>query len=196
MQFRLDDRLPLSSDLELNAHAQACDECRADLNAWQSIENHVAPRQAASEESRTPRHRSAVYAIASVAASVLLLLSLLANRQPAVLQQASLTPPSVPAQDDLALTASADAASLPALREAVAPSQPGKVATAEPINFATLQTAAWWESMRQRRLIDRTMPTVRSMSDGLAPFGRSLIQAAAILTVGVPPVDDAPVRSS
>jgi len=49
-----------------------------------------------------------------------------------------------------------------------------------------LQAAQWWETVRQTDWMGRTLPTVRSVRAGVAPLGRSLMQAVTILTVGDP----------
>ena len=57
----------------------------------------------------------------------------------------------------------------------------------EAVDFqTTVQAVQWWETIRQRNWMAQTMPTVRSVQSGVAPLGRSLIQAVTILTVGDP----------
>ena len=42
----------------------------------------------------------------------------------------------------------------------------------------------WLLSMHQRDWVAESMPTVRSVQEGVAPLGRSLMQAVAVLAVG------------
>jgi hypothetical protein len=49
---------------------------------------------------------------------------------------------------------------------------------------ALVDPADWWRNMRAKDWIGQTMPAVHSVRDGVAPLGRSLLQAVAILTTG------------
>lgn len=42
----------------------------------------------------------------------------------------------------------------------------------------------WWQRVQGQEWVAQTMPAVRSVRDGVAPLGRSLMQAVTILTVG------------
>jgi hypothetical protein len=39
----------------------------------------------------------------------------------------------------------------------------------------------WWDDLRQRDWVGQTMPTVRTVRDGVAPLGRSIQRAATLL---------------
>jgi hypothetical protein len=53
---------------------------------------------------------------------------------------------------------------------------------------------SWWKGIQgsewvdrdwiQQNWVNRTMPTVRSMQEGVAPLGRTLMRAVTILTLG------------
>ena len=42
----------------------------------------------------------------------------------------------------------------------------------------------WWQGMQDRDWVAQTMPAVRNLREGVAPLGRSLLQAVTILTLG------------
>ena len=50
----------------------------------------------------------------------------------------------------------------------------------------SLDALEWWASVRERDWMAETMPAVRSVQQGVAPLGRSLLQAVTVLTVGDP----------
>lgn len=50
----------------------------------------------------------------------------------------------------------------------------------------SLDALEWWASVRERDWMAETMPAVRSVQRGVAPLGRSLLQAVTVLTVGDP----------
>jgi hypothetical protein len=50
----------------------------------------------------------------------------------------------------------------------------------------SLDALEWWASVRERDWMAETMPVVRSVQRGVAPLGRSLLQAVTVLTVGDP----------
>lgn len=47
---------------------------------------------------------------------------------------------------------------------------------------AAIDPAIWWQTVQDRDWIGETMPAVNSVRDGVAPLGRSILQAVAILT--------------
>ena len=50
----------------------------------------------------------------------------------------------------------------------------------------SLDALEWWASVRDRDWLAQAMPAVRSVQQGVAPLGRSLLQAVTVLTVGDP----------
>ncbi len=155
MQTRLDDRLALNADPDLVQHANGCGSCRAKLNVWLSIESVIAsPTMLAKEQKSTARHLS-VYTFASIAASVLLVLSFTADNRSGTADQQTVA--SVVSE------------------------------TSEPVDIkTTFQAAEWWATVSPEDWFAQTMPAVRSVQEGVAPLGRSLLQAVTILTVGDP----------
>ncbi len=49
---------------------------------------------------------------------------------------------------------------------------------------SNVDAVAWWQEMQDRDWVAQTMPTVRSVREGVAPLGRSLRRAVTILTTG------------
>ena len=47
-----------------------------------------------------------------------------------------------------------------------------------------LDPASWWRSVQDRDWVGQTMPAVRSVREGVAPLGRSLMRAVTILAIG------------
>jgi len=47
-----------------------------------------------------------------------------------------------------------------------------------------LDPVLWWRSVQDRDWVEETMPTVRSVRQGVAPLGRTLVRAVTILTIG------------
>ncbi|MDC0288799.1 hypothetical protein OAL01_05050 [Rubripirellula sp.] len=47
-----------------------------------------------------------------------------------------------------------------------------------------LDPVVWWRSVQDRDWVEETMPTVRSVRQGVAPLGRTLVRAVTILTIG------------
>jgi hypothetical protein len=47
-----------------------------------------------------------------------------------------------------------------------------------------LAAEQWWQRVGGQEWVDRTVPAMRSVRDGVAPLGRSFIQAVTILAGG------------
>ncbi len=61
---------------------------------------------------------------------------------------------------------------------------PKKIIVAETDSLlAQADPSGWWSQVRQRDWVGETMPAVRSVREGVAPLGRSLLQAVTILTI-------------
>ena len=54
----------------------------------------------------------------------------------------------------------------------------------EGADAAGMDPQIWWRDVQDRDWIAQTMPAVRSLREGVAPLGRSLLQAVTILTTG------------
>jgi hypothetical protein len=51
-------------------------------------------------------------------------------------------------------------------------------------NQLNVDPVGWWRDVQDRDWVSQTMPTVRSMQEGVAPLGRTLMRAMTILTTG------------
>lgn len=155
MQDRLDDRLGLNGDQDLVQHASSCGNCRSKLDVWLSIESVIGSPRASVATPAPKASRFPAYALACVAASVLIALTI------------------VPRQQDRGSES----------RAVVSLSSPAS--SFDPIQVdAALQAAQWWSEVRGDDWVAQTTPTVRSVREGFAPLGRSLMQVVTILMVG------------
>ncbi len=155
MQDRLDDRLALNGDQDLVQHASRCGNCRSKLDVWMSIESVIGLPRVSIAPQAPKASRFPAYALACVAASVLIALTF------------------VPREHDGSSEVNAVAsASTPA-------------SSFDPTGVdAALQAAQWWSEVRGNDWVSQTTPTVRSVREGFAPLGRSLMQVVTILMVG------------
>lgn len=157
-QQTLDDRRRPESDLQLRDHTKHCADCRRQLQAWQQI-SVVITRQP-----EAGRRRSLV--ACGLAAAILL----------AVVLRLSL--------GGLAGDSSASTASLSlSPRSSLSPAEPVVDSSASLI-VADTDPTDWWRRVHGRDWFGETMPVVRSVGEGVAPLGRSLLQAVTILTIG------------
>jgi len=165
MQARLDDRSVLDDDLQMIEHSLECVDCGAQLNVWRSIELAIGSPAVGQAPLQPSTNRSRAGIIAAVAASALIAFSFVGRDHLEVVD------PLVQA---------------PLVSASTTGLQTEAVDLAATDLAAALQAAQWWETVRQTDWIGRTMPTVRSVQDGVAPLGLSLIQAVTILTMGDP----------
>jgi hypothetical protein len=157
--MRLDRRLNLDGDPELVRHAKACDDCNKQLETWQSIESVIVPAvDSPTNTHLEPVARGSLYPALAVAALLLIVFGVTESNSYDVPDQVALTE----------MTESTGDSSGPADIQ------------------ANLDALEWWASVRDRDWLAQTMPAVRSVQQGVAPLGRSLIQAVTILTVGDP----------
>ena len=177
----IDDRLPFDEDRQFRDHADVCPSCRMQWNAWQQIASLVsASGDSDSEEDlpgvtagksvkRTKWRRLSVSAVAA-----LILVTVVARRH-----DVGIPGPSNAVMTDRA--AGIDAAE-------VTPINPPARVTGSPLGDKSVEpgvdAAQWWQEVQDRDWLAQTMPTVRSLRDGVVPLGRSIMQAVSILTVG------------
>ncbi len=158
MQAALDVRSEPGDDPQLTAHAASCADCRGQLNTWRLIESAICSEGLASPPSTSASSRSAIKQFAPVVlaavAATVLIAVTFLDRN-----RSQVTEPLVFANSSISEQQAAD------LEDA-------------------LRVAQWWDSVRRRDWIAQTMPTVRSVQAGVAPLGKSLLQAVTILTVG------------
>lgn len=169
MQSCLDRRQPIDGDPELQRHAKGCPECRSRWETWMQIEETLRQRTGT-----LPLERAA--AVPSYAAGVG------GRRREFRPRRLSLTA-GLAAAILVGLFVRFDSGSFPQdERRLIAD------AVLEPVGMELAEGASesdpspWIRDLSERRWIDQTMPAVWSVRDGVAPLGRSLMQAVTILT--------------
>ncbi len=174
MQERLDAREAIDDDVMLREHAASCAACRQRREAWLRIERGLLPASGASEVGhgaasgwRPSRgDRSLLGRMTIVAAAAALLMMVAVRRFDAA----------GPESSSVVVVASGDRAT------------GGRV----PKGMMVADVSApWIGEFSKQAWFDRTMPAVRSVRDGVAPLGRSFLQAVAILSHGGGPSRDA-----
>ena len=159
MHERLDHRQPIGADEGLRRHARQCDSCRAQMDAWQQLAK-IMPAPTG-EPAAVAQHTAASnppYHLIALAAAVLIVIVPFTLRSDPV--------PTIAVD-------TADSVIVPAPQESDLAHIGGD---ADP--------AYWWRSVQNRDWVGQTMPTVRSVQEGVAPIGRSLMRAVTILTTG------------
>lgn len=190
MDALLDRREDVTTDAPLLRHAADCSCCRQRLAVWSQISDTVASQPAgfqptgcqptvqtaSGRDSRRPRINPLfnpsrrLASVLAMAAGILVLTSL--GRW--------LVPPSQPSNQSIAsaeLPQQVDAPdskntavnqnSMPSLSPQAAPWQSGR----------------WWSAMADEQWVHHTIPAVDSVRQGVAPIGRSMRQAVAILLI-------------
>jgi hypothetical protein len=155
LQQTLDDRRRPEADLQLRDHTTHCSDCRRQLQAWQQISG-VISRQPESGRRRSP-------VACGLAAAILL----------AVVLRLSVGG----LDGDSSLSSASLSVSPPSAAEPV-------VDTTASLIVADTDATNWWRQVHGRDWFGETMPVVRSVREGVAPLGRSLLQAVTILTIG------------
>jgi hypothetical protein len=161
MQRLIDDRGAVSQDAQLTAHASCCDDCGDRMYWWQQIESVVAPAVPSPDPGVTASG-SADTAATSAGRKQLFAWSTLAAVAAGLL-----------------VAFLVDTSRRDAKRTPVATNMPAPAAPATDVD-----PARWWRDVQDRDWIGQTMPAVQSVRAGVAPLGRSIRHAVAILTTG------------
>ena len=153
---RLDQRLPLGSDRDLNRHAAQCDDCWSEMRVWLQITPLLKSEQnehAQVEAASSSKGHRALPPILTAAFAVAILI--------AVVRISPTKSYSKPILSDVSASS-------------------GTVAQMT----GELDPVVWCRSVQDRDWVEETMPTVRSVRQGVAPLGRTLVRAVTILTIG------------
>ena len=158
LQEQLDQRHNFVVSKSAGKHLRQCPVCRQQLDAWQQIASilpaeHVLQTIDASQFQQRRLHYGWV-AAASAAAICLMIFG------------ASLLLSNVGENKTRSL----------------AKIEINRTSEYNDLSSASIDASRWWDTVRQRDWIGQTMPTVKSMRDGVAPLGRSLVQAVSLLT--------------
>ncbi|MCS7471567.1 hypothetical protein NZK35_33375 [Stieleria sp. ICT_E10.1] len=192
----LDARQDVGQDALLCDHAEQCQTCRDSLQIWCTIDAIVSPEESLSPADAAPpmsSRRSVPMATtgrwatgAWATAAVVLMCVAIAGRwlstDPATGNSESLAIASVIADGTFA---SQIPASPSAAKSAHEPS-PGEPLQppAQPRAVAiSLPTSQWWSVVSDEPWVHHTLPAVNSVRIGVAPIGRSMKQAIAILMI-------------
>ncbi len=162
LQRRLDDRVRPETDRELVRHTEQCDGCRGQLSAWGRVSSLMTTSPKPVHPLPTSRwpNRQVGWAASGLVAAVILMIVATID-----FKEASPTPHGQV--------------------EAIAQAEP--IDGRERVLAATamdVDPAQWWQQVQGHDWVSQTMPTVRSMQDGVAPLGRTLMRAMTILTTG------------
>ncbi|HBV62568.1 MAG TPA: hypothetical protein DEF45_06050 [Rhodopirellula sp.] len=156
LQERLDQRLPLGSDRDLERHAANCEKCWSEMRVWLEIGplfESDGGELAEVEIASSSKGYSVLPPMLTAALAVVILIAVVGIS---------------PTKSN----------SKPILRDGSAPSGTLAQATGE------LDPVVWWRSVQDRDWVEETLPTVRSVRQGVAPLGRTLVRAVTILTIG------------
>lgn len=180
-QERLDECLDRRSCPEADGilidHAESCAKCSAKLDAWRNVESLLRPAPIGTDfTGTTSSYRQVARVMVSLAGMILLILVVSSDPSPLHRLVSDL---STPASRSDALAEGSLAY--------------GSVQD----NFRAEDRqhgVSWWKDIQggewvdrdwiQQTWVSRTMPTVRSMQEGVAPLGRTLMRAVTILTLG------------
>lgn len=154
MHQRLDDRRSLEGDNQLRRHAHGCESCRAQLKAWRQIDS-IMPA-AMRDTTRSAIRKNYLRTVPA-----------LASLAAAILFAMILVPHG---ENSIA----------PTVDSATTENDETVLAQAA----GQMDPALWWRHVQDRDWVEQTMPTVRSVREGVAPIGRSLMRAVTILTIG------------
>ena len=169
LQQSLDCRRRPEADAELVQHTEHCPACRQRLEVWQSVAklmhqlDHPQSSSRDRAEHRPARHWVAVGAVA--AACLMVLLPTLLRDRPS---------PTISPTSDVVSGSERFMG------------QTGFMGQNEFLASIDLQRdpAQWWLRVQRGDWVGSTMPTVRTVQEGVAPLGRTLMRAMTILTLG------------
>ncbi|TWU01083.1 anti-sigma factor [Stieleria varia] len=181
LQSLLDQRVDPQSDTHLLAHAQFCPSCSNALMTWSRVQSLYTKPDVTTECDTpviSPRRRSesrVVATLTAVAAAIALLI--IAVRPSTTPQQTAAVVTSRPQSSETNTVPPPTAAT-----STIVSSIDSQHGPSTPDADQALLARQWIESMQGRDWMAETMPAVQSVGQGVAPLGRSLMQAVTILT--------------
>lgn len=169
MNALLDQRHEVDSDPLLQSHAQHCESCRDKLAIWQPVSQLLAPEPV---RASSPSGRRMLVATAAG-----LIFALFAARGFQSPEQ-----PIARAEFRSDPTTASQSETVPADETPGSPS-PSVESTGES-EEPSIDPQHWWRQVQPSDWVAQSMPTVRSVREGVAPIGRSFLQAVNLLTFG------------
>lgn len=198
MQRAIDQRLELSSQSDLVRHAEQCPECACSMDTWSSIQR-LYPREpfradSARDVDSAPDRVDAGPDVVPIPSLAEPSLDPSEQRSGALEDWSSRnTTRWVSVVSAVAAMITIAAFSLPRLTDdskpvaelashdkpAFSPTPESDIHAADESAFSSTD---WWQIVQHQEWMQQTMPAVKSVREGVAPIGRSLMQAVAILT--------------
>ncbi len=171
LQQCLDERRGVSSDQSLIAHSRECPSCGRDLRAWYNVESALTQRCVPPIE--RPSHRFASPRWSVAVATLLIVIAAVYSRTGS--SSAIFGDGAVMTELDATIEQNA------MISQGVATSLHER---SDQRLLAQLDPMIWWQDVRSKDWVGRTMPAVESVHAGVAPLGRTLMRAVTILTTG------------
>lgn len=204
VHFLLDERKELAEDAALNEHAVRCPACNTQLQLWPKINasllagqmnqsslpiapvptQHTVSAETGKINPVTPqRHGVTPAGFAKVSLGGLAITASLLFL--AVSNQFGDSIPSIETSnlgDPIVNTQTIDdVASQPALATSDTGSYAASLAASDPTSRSNSDSPAWWSMVQEERWVLSTIPAMNSVSQSVAPLGRSMKQALTIL---------------
>ena len=191
MHERLDRRWTLDDDDQLSMHARQCESCRAQMDAWRQIasimpsavevpvndlraDEEYADEEYADEEYADEEYADEEYADEEYASDVRR-----AHWRKTIPVLAGLAAVML-----FAMIAARDRSETNQTLVAQATDPGPRKTELAPAKDDDMDPALWWRSVQDRDWVGQTMPMVKSVQEGVAPIGRSLMRAVTMLTIG------------
>lgn len=193
LQARLDERQNPASDPELAWHAEICGGCQESLDTWMKVASLMPPCPAQTQPpAREPALREPALREPDLRDPALRELALRERARGGLSGQSKvrfLVSGGLAAAVLLFfLVPEVPERSLPVPSVASATQADTETSTVLPNAFTYSvvddDLVAWWERVDGQEWVNQTMPTFRSMREGVAPLGRTLVRAVTILTIG------------
>ncbi len=171
MQQLIDARTALADDEQLTAHANGCPDCGERMYWWGQIDS-VVPTAVQSPD---PSFAGDRFADAGFAGASSIGADVSSARRKNLFAWSMFAAVAAGLLVAFVLGSSRHEAN----RTPVAKQLPTSVD-----QHIDVDPARWWRDVQDRDWISQTMPAVQSVRDGVAPLGRSIKHAVAILTTG------------
>lgn len=188
----IDQRDDVSQDAELGSHAAQCDSCGEQLSLWTQIDAAISDeviaiagaepaamhRERRAKASAAPWSKS--ISAAALAASLLVLFFGIRFQ----MNDSSVEPISEVAKSDASESSETDSSysgQLASSDAAFLNSPLPGMSDSDPEASTRWATSPWWNVVQDERWVLTTMPAMNSVGQSVAPIGRSMKQAIAIL---------------
>ncbi len=179
LHHRLDRRESLGGDPDMQRHAEGCSACRDQLRTWLRIEEALPAQCEVDGPARMDPARKDMERPHAAPSPL---------RRPGLAGRSSSWAAGLAAALLIGVLLRGDSdVPPPGDVRVVVDSAGGDPVAAESIDrrfTAGADPSPWIRDLTERKWIDETMPAMRSVRDGVAPLGRSLLQAVTILSHG------------